>query len=418
MEQAKNRSLYHWLVVAACCGICGAAIGITSNCMGVFFTPVAGTLNTGRGSVALFSTIVGLIQGFGSPVVARLMTRYKLRLIVSVGVLLDGGGILLLSTVKSVWMIYLLAVVVGCGAALISTTVVMTVLGNWFQEKYGLASGISVAAASLLSAAFTPALSAIIESSGWRTAYVAAGGVAIAMALPGALFVLRIHPKEKGYLPYGGTVRPVAPDAQPKSAPKTRLTGKEMASIPFIGCCFAGFCAAGIYSASAHYPGYALELGLGSASGALMITCCMVGNLLSKILVGILSDTIGTVKACSLMYLTTVGALTALMLAPADNRIVALGAAFFTGFICCMGNVGVSLVTRYVFGVERFQSVFAYVAIFPCLGTAVMTPIYGYMYDFTRSYRAAMGVALGLAILGFVFMILACRTRKKVDRRL
>ena len=47
-----------------------------------------------------------------------------------------------------------------------------------------------------------------------------------------------------------------------------------------------------------------------------------------------------------------------------------------------------------------------------------MTPIYGYIYDFTHSYRAAMGVALGLAILGFVFMILACSTRKEVDRRL
>ncbi len=418
MEQAKNRSLYHWLVVVACCGICGAAIGITSNCMGVFFTPVAEELHAGRGSVALFSTIVGLIQGIGSPFVARLMARYKLRLIASVGVLLDGGGILLLSTVKSVWVIYLLAVVVGCGAALISTTVVMTVLGNWFHKKYGLASGIAVAAASLLSAAMTPALSAVIDGSGWRMAYVAAGGVALAMALPGALLILRIHPKEKGYLPYGGSIQPVSPDSQPQAAPKLQLTGKEMASIPFLGCCVTGFCAAGIYAASAHYPGYALELGLGATSGALMITCCMMGNLVSKILVGALSDIIGTVKSCSLMYLSTVGAMLVLMMAPAGNQAVALCSAFFTGFTCCMGNVGASLVTRYVFGVERFQAVFAYVAIFPCLGSAVMTPIYGYIYDFTHSYRAAMGVALGLAILGFVFMILACRTRKEVDRRL
>ena len=75
----KNRSFYHWLIVIACCGMAISSIGIVTNCMGVFYKPVSEALGVGRGSVALFNTIVHLSTGFSITLVANLMRKFPLK---------------------------------------------------------------------------------------------------------------------------------------------------------------------------------------------------------------------------------------------------------------------------------------------------------------------------------------------------
>ena len=218
--KSKNKSFYHWLVVAACCGMAISSIGIVTNCMGVFYSPVAESLGVGRGSVALFNTIVHLSTGFATPIIANLMKKLPLKPVLLTGALLVAVGVTLLSTAKSVWVFYVISPFVGIGAACTSSMTILTVLNNWFKLSYGTASGLALACSGIGGAILAPTFSTIIGLIGWRMAFVAAGAVAAVASLPGILLVIRMTPQEKGLLPYGST--------EENSAPKTpKAVGKK-----------------------------------------------------------------------------------------------------------------------------------------------------------------------------------------------
>ena len=40
MEQKKNRLHYAWFILAGCCILQGATLGLINNCAGVFYSPI------------------------------------------------------------------------------------------------------------------------------------------------------------------------------------------------------------------------------------------------------------------------------------------------------------------------------------------------------------------------------------------
>ena len=116
----NRRNLRHWLTVAACCGLAASSIGICSNSVGVFYTPVSEALGVGRGAVALHATLSLLVCGFFSPVVARLMQRFPLRPILLAGVILATGSTALMAAAADVTTLYLLGAVRGIGLSCFS----------------------------------------------------------------------------------------------------------------------------------------------------------------------------------------------------------------------------------------------------------------------------------------------------------
>lgn len=403
----KNRSIYHWLIVAACCGMAISSIGIVTNCMGVFYKPVSEALGVGRGSVALFNTIVHLTTGFTTPIVANLIRRLSLKPILLTGSLLISGGIALLSVANQVWIFYVVAPFVGIGAAATSSVAILTVLNNWFDLKYGMASGLALACSGIGGALLAPVFTSIIELIGWRMAFLAAGGAAALASVPGILFIIRKTPQEKGYLPYGGT----AAKANPSNTQKRKSSVKELLSFTFAAICLMGFLSAGMTSVNSHLPGYAEELGFSASVGALMVTCCMVGNISSKLILGVLCDTLGAVKGCLIMFSSVILAIVIFLAAPADMSALPLIAAALFGAVFSLGGIGQSQMIRLVYGPEKFASVYAFASVFPYIGTAIMNTAFGYVYDFSGSYHGALVISLCMAITALLIMLTI--TRKK-----
>lgn len=406
----KNRGIYHWLIVAACCGMAITSIGIVTNCMGVFYKPVSEALGVGRGSVALFNTIVHLCTGLTIPLMVNLMRKLPLKPLLLTGALFISCGIALLSTAKYVWMFYIIAPFVGIGAAATSSTAILTILNNWFDRKYGMASGLALACSGIGGALLAPTFSTIIELIGWRVAFLAAGCVAALASIPGILLVIRMTPQEKGYLPYGSSGNaPVSGNAQKK---KNSHSLKELFSFTFVAICLMGFLAAGMTSVNSHLPGYAEELGFSAAIGALMVTCCMVGNISSKLLLGVLCDTLGAVKGCLIMFASVIVALVTFLVAPADSSWLYLVAAILFGAVFSLGGIGLSQMIRLVYGPEKFPSVYAFGSVFPYMGTAIMNTGFGCIYDFSGSYRGALVLSLCMAISALLITIVISRKKE------
>jgi MFS transporter, OFA family, oxalate/formate antiporter len=115
----------------------------------------------------LFQTWVQPAQGF-------LIDRFGPRLFTTVAGVLCGIGWTGLGLVNSLPALYTLYVIAGIGAALIYGGCIGSTL-KWFVTKRGLAAGIMAAGFGGGAALFIPFIASIIETSGYRTAFIYTG---------------------------------------------------------------------------------------------------------------------------------------------------------------------------------------------------------------------------------------------------
>ena len=396
----KNKSIHHWLIVAICCGLSAASIGICFNSLGVFFTPVSAELGVGIGAFAFHVTVSNLLIGLFSTIGMKLVKKYHFRIMVSLGILMAGGATMLMSLGQNIWEFYLLGAVRGIGCSFFALVVITYIIGNWFYEKHGFAVGLTLSFSGLSGAFFNPMLSYLISQVGWRYTYLIAGICIIFLALPGTLLLLEPRPEKKHLLPYGGKmVNNVVQPAQVATAGKV-----EFFSISFIAVAVFATLVPAITGITQHFPGYVESLGSTAAVGAMMISAAMIGNIIFKLLIGLLSDKIGPLNACSVMVSVNLLSLILLILIdPVENQPILLASAFLFGTTYAVGAVGTPLVTRHVFGVEQYASVYPYISMCISLGSATSLTITGLLYDVFGTYQFSL---LGGIVFGGISLLI------------
>lgn len=405
----KSRSSYHWLVVAACCGLSCTSMGIACNCMGVFYTPVADALGVGRGNIAMYSTIINIVGGFMGPVIVKLMDKLNFRLMLASGLTIMCLAEASMALAGSPWALYISSLFIGIGFSATAVIPITIIINNWFQEKHGFATGLALCFSGIGGAVFNPVLSALISSVGWRMSYVIAAVIMAVICLPGILFVIRLKPAEKGLLPYGGT-------AEAESSPKVKAKDERpgsLISLPFIAVCAFGLLCSFVTGLSPHFPGLSEEFGQQASVGAFMVSSGMLGNVVFKLLIGVMSDKIGAIKACTVMFCINIFAMLVLMFVPEGQLLIPMAAAFLYGAIFAVSAVGLSLVTKQVFGVKKYSRVYSFVSMSGFVGGAFAISMIGFIYDIFGSYKIAVLVCIILSTLSMVIMHLVARRANK-----
>ena len=403
----KQSTFRHWATLAACCGIAASSIGMLTNSAGVFYSPVAAALGVGRGAFALHTSLCTLLAGFLSPVAARLMKKFPIRLLLTIGILFSCGSTALMSVTHSIWGFYVLGLAKGIGFAFCTLMPITTIIGNWFEARRGMATGIALAFSGLGGAIFSPMLTSLIQSVGWEKAYLLSAVISVALALPG-LLTLHYTPEEIGLAPYGGRPRPLRQESGKagKTAPKVNVIGPALWFL-----CFLTLFNTAITGIAQHFPGISESWGMASQVGAAMISAGMVGNIVSKLLIGVLSDKIGPFAACRTMMCTNLAALTILLLVAPRASAVALAAAFFYGAVYSVSATGLPLLTRRLFG-ENYASAFSVVTLFTNTGSAFSLTIVGLIYDLTGGYTLALICGILLDCANLVLLSLLSRREK------
>ena len=396
----KQSTFRHWATLAACCGIAASSIGMLTNSAGVFYSPVAAALGVGRGAFALHTSLCTLLAGFLSPVAARLMKKFPIRLLLTIGILFSCGSTALMSVTHSIWGFYVLGLAKGIGFAFCTLMPITTIIGNWFEARRGMATGIALAFSGLGGAIFSPMLTSLIQSVGWEKAYLLSAVISVVLALPG-LLTLPSTPEEIGLAPYGGRPRPLRQESgkADKTAPKVNVIGPALWFL-----CFLTLFNTAITGIAQHFPGISESWGMASQVGAAMISAGMVGNIVSKLL-------IGPFAACRTMMCTNLAALTILLLVAPRASAVALAAAFFYGAVYSVSATGLPLLTRRLFG-ENYASAFSVVTLFTNTGSAFSLTIVGLIYDLTGGYTLALIGGILLDCANLVLLSLLSRREK------
>lgn len=380
----NRRFYYGWVIV----GISFLMLLITSGIVmsfGVFMKSLVEEFSWDRTALSAAVATFMVVQGFLSPMVGRFIDRYGPKKVIAIGVLILGLTMILFSYVNS----YISFIIVyGFLAAVgYSTTTLMTnsvLISKWFQEKKGLALGISTTGFPLGPLVFAPLIAYLIFRFDWRGTIFGLGLLLILLLIP----LVLIFVKEKDAEDSKGTV---------KSQSKVSITFKILLGnnqyLKLAGAYFG--CGFSMALVTTHFPIHAIDLGLTELVAATAFGLMGGFAAIGTISAGALSDKYGRKNLLAAVYFTRCLALSTFAVA-ANPSILYIGAVIFGISWTATGPLTTAL-TGDIWGTKVMGTVFGYIFLFHQFGAAAGAYLGGIIFDYSNSYQLAF--LLGAIIL-------------------
>ena len=179
---------YGWVMVLVVFVLSGLAFGSMAS-ISVFLKPVSFEFGWSRGQTSFAYTVASLSSAVFGVLWGQVADKYGTKWFGFVGAICMSLVLFALSSLDSIVQFYTLYFLFGAmGSALLFSPLYANV-GFWFKENPGLALGLA-ASGGAIGQAFIPHLSGIlIESSGWKMAYVNLAIIYILISLPIAFLI-------------------------------------------------------------------------------------------------------------------------------------------------------------------------------------------------------------------------------------
>ncbi|MDX9787784.1 MAG: MFS transporter [Desulfobacterales bacterium] len=396
MGSNKQSNINHYLVVATGIALCMGPSALAFSCAGIFYTPVSTALGVGKGTFAVYMTVLCFTMFFALSFAGKILAAKDARAVLSTAVLLVGGGLFAMGFFNAVWQFYIAGAFIGFGESILLYLAVPTLINRWFKQRVGFFVGLCMAFTGVGGVLFNPLGDYLITTHGWQMGYRVFGILAIAIALPFTLFAIRSFPKDKGLLPYGDNGQDhltAAPVVMGVSASKAFKSGPFFATAAFAG--LVGFNSV-IYQ---FLPSYASSLPLAATVvglAGLLASAAMAGQALGKVGLGTIADK-SIMGGMWTALICGAAGLVLLWFVPTSVAIVLIAGFLFGPFYAC-AVVQVPLMARSIFGVREYSQIYSRISMFSALMAAFGATIWGYLIDWT-GFRI-------LFILGLI--VLAC----------
>ena len=389
----KHRIFYGYWLVAATFVFMLLSYGCGSFVFSLFVNPLQSTFNWGRGQVMVGFTIFFACQGLMSPVVGRLVDRYGPRRIVPIGALAMGLGFLLASTTAGLPVFYVSYVIIGAGSAGMGIVPCSAVISNWFRRKRGAAVGIMAAGMGAGGLVMAPLAAHLLDTYGWRTAYLAMAIIIWAICIPLALALIRTGPADLGLHPDGDD-----DDAQwlraaaAKPAEGQSLSLRQAAKYSAIWLIGLSFLVSGFSNTGAlHAPVPFLEdIGFPTATAAAALGTLGLGSAVGKVFFGWLCDHIPPKYASAIGLALQFGGVLVLLSIRSDSPQALIWAyALLLGFGIGSWLPTMSMLVSTTFGLAYYGSLFGIISFLESTGTSIGPLFAGLMFDASGTYYYA-----------------------------
>jgi len=402
MEEKK----YMYVLVAICtCFMAFGTMGLV-NAYGVFYRPMAEALSTGTGAITLHMSISSLVTGFATPFVVKMISRnIPIKNILAFGALMIFGSGIMIGMTKSVWIMDFAAFFRGIGFASAAMMIITLMIGNWFVKLRGTLTGIALSFSGIGSALASPVLSRLIQSYGYQTTYIGFIIFITVTILP-ALLLCPLKPQDIGLRPYGENE---AEDTKVVNAPKNLDLPFTTRSVTFMTLGLFVLCVVILTGLSSHLSALAQTYGYDANIGAVMLSAAMIGNVASKFLLGAMVDKIGALKGVILMLITSFTGLAIILVNPGGTFLLLAG-AFLYGSCFSIGSLGISMITRTLYGDKQYGNAYSVITVITSVASAIGVTLIGILYDVTGSY--AISVMGGMILILTAFLCLMVIIRK------
>ncbi len=362
-------------------------------------------------------SIAAVTSAVLAPFLGRFLDNHSPRMVILVGIGVVTASYLMLSVCQTLLQFYLIiGVGMGVGMSCMGNLAWHRTIISWFDHWRGRAIAFGVLGASLAGVVMPPLVTALVEELGWRGGFIVFAVVVVSILTPLVYFCLKDRPEDIGEVRDGLKYVSTHQDQIIEVATETRIWyWQEMLRFPAFWSIGLMFGAMGcVYSAvMLHLFGHLKDIGVSSANAAWVLSATALFAALGKPIVGWMSDVFGA-KVTIWVALITQG-VALLIFAVADDFNLSIVAGCTYGF----GYAGMSPLRTFAISVAIGNSSFGTangvlrLVELPLVISA--SPLAGYIYDSTGSYKIAFVILAGLMAFACVgpFFIKAGGSRER-----
>ena len=150
MEKGRKKIHYAWFILAGCCIMQGASLGLINNCSGVFYSPVCQDLGFEMGKFTFYRMLYSISSALVLPFVAKSFQKLDVRAVISAAAVVFGVSNMAMGTFTELWQWYAAGMIQGIASSFLCMIAAPILLNNWFHKKAGMAVGISAAFSGLM----------------------------------------------------------------------------------------------------------------------------------------------------------------------------------------------------------------------------------------------------------------------------
>jgi MFS family permease len=407
----KPRSFYGWWVLAALF-IIGCIGPLARYSLSAFFPPISTELGWSRSLIGSAQSLSLWVYSFVSLFTGWMADRYGGRKTILVGGVITLAGWMLLSSVYSLWQLFVYyGIVMAISVSFTHLVPLQSTSRKWFVKHGGLAGGIVGSAFALGTAIFSPILTSTAGDFGWRNVSMVA---AVASGIPIiilAYFVIRDTPESVGQHPDGISMPALQEHSLPSSEQwrvrDSLRTGQFW--ILFWVYSLLGIVYNGILG---HLVIWSVDLGSSVTLAGIFVTLFNGPSIIARVMGGFLGDKYGKRKIlfigiCFSLVIVLIGykMVTSPLLLGVFAVVLGLSMGFSnTLFAPYLGDL---------FGREYVGSLFGILTLGWGLIGGVGPLVWGAIYDHIGSYNLALLVSAACYAVTLVILMLIKPLKKK-----
>lgn len=424
LRQTK-RFHYAWVIFGVCFLSVFSALGFNSSPKGYYLSAITDDLGIPRSLFSLGNSFRFVTTSILNLFFGKLVMKWGPRKLMTCGFIFLALYNFVSAATSSLWVFYLGNVFLGMGLACTTTTMVGVVVERWFTSSKGTIMGFILAANGLAGILSNQIFPRIIYASedGWRTSYVVAGCIIVAVGIVIFLF-MRNTPADANTTALTST----KPEAQKKNRGRDwyGIEVSEAFHRPYFYFCAACVFLTGmiLQGATGVTSAHMRDQGL---SADLIANVSSIGSiflLVAKMSTGACFDRFGLRFTMFLCSVSAVVSITMLALLTNSNgtMVYLILYKLLVGIALPLETVMLPLIAKECFGQRSYDFLMGLIVSFNTLGYSIGSPLMNLIFDKTGTYKSGMLAMAGLMALVAITMQLvitaAHKERKKIEAEL
>ena len=406
---------YHW-VIALLVFFEMIVYGGLINSASVFVLPICTDLEISTTAFSVATMPYTIACCLGTSITGLLFSRFGFKKMAMLSLAITALSLFLTAFANTVYMYAFCRFLFGVGYGCCYTAATVRIIQSWFHKHLGLVMGAVSMATGLGGSLMTMVLNKIVGASGWRTAYLVAGAIVVAVTL--SYLLIKDQPEQMGLRPFGfGTLTNSKQKAHRETYDWPGLSMKEQWRNPaFYLMCFSVLvCCVCLYTTSSFVVPHFVSIGFTPDRAAAYQAVYMLAVAAAKVILGLIHDRFGPKLVMLLCMACAVSG--QLLLGWTVDPALSLAGILLFAVALCMSSFVIPLLTTPIFGYRTCLTVNGIFLGISSLGTLFSSPIASMCYDATGLYSPVYKVTglvnAGITVLFLVLFAIAKKERKE-----
>jgi MFS family permease len=350
--------------------------------LGLFIKPLNLEFGWDRASISAAGGIAAIASAITIPFVGSLMDRWGVRTVLLPTVVLCASSVALIAltpnSVAALMLLFAITGVLGSGQGPLGYA---KCVSAWFDDKRGLALGITMSGIGLGAALVPQYTQFLIGNFGWRIAYLGLGLLTLAVALPSVFLFIREPGKAKGAAGSGDEPSPVSQNRLRDLEVREVLGGRQFwliaGALLLVSTVTQGLVV--------HTVPLLTDKGYSAEAAATLMIAVGLSTMVGRLLSGYLVDRIFAPFVAAFFFL-----IPCLGIYLLDSTISPVAGIITLGLASGTEIDMIGFLTSRYFGMKRFGQLYGYLFASFVVGSAVGPYIMGLSFERLHSYEPAL----------------------------